>query len=146
VVSTDFYPTILELVGLPLMPQQHIDGVSLVPLLKGADLMRGPLYWHYPHYGNQGGAPGGAVRDGDWKLIEWYEDGKHELFNLRDDLAEKKNLAAEYPDKVIELAARLAAWRNEVHAVMPTPNPSIGRPAVPSPKAGKNGRSGEAND
>jgi arylsulfatase A-like enzyme len=128
VVSTDFYPTLLELAGLPLKPQQHIDGISLVPLLKGGELPRGPLYWHYPHYGNQGGAPGGAVRDGNWKLIEWYEDGSRELFNLRDDLGEHKNLAAENPDKVTELAARLATWRKEVNAIMPTPNRNFGRP------------------
>ena len=58
VTSTDFYPTLLELAGLPPLPRQHLDGVSLVPLLKGGSLARGPLFWHYPHYGNQGGAPG----------------------------------------------------------------------------------------
>jgi len=134
IISTDFYPTILELAGLPLAPLQHRDGVSLVPLLKGGELKRGPLYWHYPHYGNQGGAPGGAVRDGDWKLIEWYEDGSLELFNLRDDLSEKKNLAADNPDKVKELHAKLVAWRNQVNAVMPTPNPSFTGEAVPPPQ------------
>ena len=123
VVSTDFYPTLLDLAGLPLMPQQHLDGVSLVPLLKGGALQRGPLYWHYPHYGNQGGAPGGAVRDGEWKLIEWYEDGRCELFNLRDDIGEKTNRAAEHPQQVKELRGKLAAWRKTVLAVMPTPNP-----------------------
>jgi arylsulfatase A-like enzyme len=124
IISTDFYPTILELAGLPLSPQQHRDGVSLVPLLKGGTLRRAaPLFWHYPHYGNQGGAPSGAVRDGDWKLIEWYEDGSLELFNLRDDRGEKKNLAAENPAKVKELHVKLAAWRQEVNAIMPTPNP-----------------------
>ena len=123
VVSTDFYPTLLELAGLPLMPQQHRDGVSLLPLLKGGTLQRGPLYWHYPHYGGQGGAPGGAIRDGDWKLIEWFEDGAGELFNLRDDIGEKNNLAAANLDKVSELAAKLAAWRKDVNGLMPTPNP-----------------------
>ena len=138
VVSTDFYPTLLELAGLPLLPQQHLDGVSLLPLLKGAELPRGPLYWHYPHYGNQGGAPGGAVRDGDWKLIEWYEDGRCELFNLRDDLGEKTNLAAANPAKVEELRGKLRAWRQSVQAVMPTPNPAdpgkVPRPPDPSNK------------
>ena len=75
VPSTDFFPTLLDVAGLTLQPAQHRDGVSLVPLLKGGELARGPLFWHYPHYGNQGGAAGGAVRDGDWKLIEWYDDG-----------------------------------------------------------------------
>jgi len=123
VTSTDFYPTMLALAGLPPRPEQHVDGVSLVPLLGGKPLQRGPLFWHFPHYGNQGGAPGGAVRDGDWKLIEWYEDGSLELFNLSADPAEKHNLAAANPAKTNELKTKLAAWRKQVNAVMPTPNP-----------------------
>jgi len=123
VTSTDFYPTILDLCGLPLMPKQHVDGVSLVPLLKGGKLERAPLYWHYPHYGNQGGAPCGAIRDGDWKLIEWYEDGHLELYNLKDDIGETKDLAQSNTAKVKELHEKLIAWRKEVNAVMPTPNP-----------------------
>ncbi len=87
---------------------------------KGASFAARTLFWHYPHYGNQGGAPCGFVRDGDWKLIEWYEDGRHELYNLRDDLSEQHDLAAANPDRVRDLAARLAAWRAEVKAVMPT--------------------------
>jgi arylsulfatase A-like enzyme len=124
VISTDYYPTLLELAGLPLFPEQHKDGVSLVPLLKGGTLNRAPLYWHYPHYGNQGGAPGGAIRDGDWKLIEWYEKGKLELFNLKEDIGEEKNLAEANPDKAKELLDKLSAWRKEVDGVMPTPNPN----------------------
>lgn len=137
VVSTDFYPTILDLAGLALNPQQHRDGVSLVPLLKGGELKRGPLFWHYPHYGNQGGYPSGAVRDGDWKLIEWYEDGSCELFNLRDDLGEKTNLAAANPDKVLELQNLLAVWRKDVNALMPKQNPAYD-PAKPAAKEKKN--------
>jgi arylsulfatase A-like enzyme len=135
VTSTDFYPTLLELAGLPLRPQQHVDGMSLVPLLKGDSLARGPLFWHYPHYGNQGGAPGGVVRDSDWKLIEWYEDRAPELFNLRDDLEEKHNVAAAHPAKVKELQARLAEWRKEVGAVMPTRNPKYDPNAGPQKPA-----------
>lgn len=124
VVSTDFYPTLLELAGLPLDPRQHVDGVSLAPLLKGVELSRSqPLFWHYPHYGNQGGAPFGAIRDGDWKLIEWYEDASLELYNLRDDPAEKTDLAARHPDKARALRERLDTWRRSVHALMPRPNP-----------------------
>ena len=134
VISTDFYPTLLELVGLPLLPRQHVDGHSLVPLLKGNSLDRGPLFWHYPHYGNQGGAPAGAVREGDWKLIEWYEGGI-ELYNLADDPGEKHDLAAENPAKVNELQAKLAAWRKEVGALMPTPNPNSDPKAKNSRKA-----------
>ena len=136
VTSTDFYPTLLELAGLPLRPQQHVDGMSLVPLLKGDPLARGPLFWHYPHYGNQGGAPGGSVRADDWKLIEWYE-GSVELYNLRDDIGEKYNLASQHPEKMKELQAKLAAWRRDVGAVMPTPNPKFDPNAKPAPQPGK---------
>jgi arylsulfatase A-like enzyme len=126
VISTDFYPTLLQLAGLPPKPEQHLDGVSFVPLLKGEPMQRGkPLFWHYPHYGNQGGAPHGAIRDGDWKLIEWYEDGALELYNIPQDMSEKENLAARQPDKVKELHSKLLAWRKEVGAVMPTPNPDF---------------------
>jgi arylsulfatase A-like enzyme len=124
VITTDLYPTLLELADLPLAPSQHIDGVSLVGALKGGKLNRGvPLFWHYPHYGNQGGAPCGAARDGDWKLIEWFEDGSLELFNLRDDPGERLNLAAENPDEKQQLHAKLVAWRAATQALMPTPNP-----------------------
>jgi arylsulfatase A-like enzyme len=122
VISMDFYPTILELAGLAPRPEQHRDGRSLVSLLKRNSLDRGPLFWHYPHYGNQGGAPAAAVRDGDWKLIDWYEDGRRELFNIREDIGEKRDRAVEMPDKVRELSAKLDAWRHDVGAVMPTPN------------------------
>jgi arylsulfatase A-like enzyme len=124
VTSTDFYPTFLEMAGLPLRPEQHVDGVSLVPLLgeeKQPD--RDAIYWHYPHYGNQGGAPGGVIRVGDWKLVAWYEDGSLELFNLKDDVGEKQNVAAEYPAKVEELHERLKAWLAETDANMSAPNP-----------------------
>jgi arylsulfatase A-like enzyme len=122
VLSTDFFLTILELAGSSPMPNQQFDGKSLVPLLTGRVQDRGPLYWHYPHYSNQGGPPAGAVRDGDWKLIEWYEDGRRELYNLRDDPSEQQDLAARHPAKVKELYDHLSAWRANVKAVMPTPN------------------------
>ena len=136
VVTTDLYPTLLDLTGLPLDPMQHRDGVSLMPLLKGGELERGPLFWHYPHYGNQGGAPCGAVRAGDWKLIEWYEDGRLELFNVHADLGETHDLAAEDPARVGDLRARLAAWRDDVGAIMPTPNPDFGGKATPEKTPG----------
>ena len=122
VISTDFYPTLLELAGLPLMSEQHVDAVSLLPLLRGGQLNRGQLFWHYPHYGGQGGAPYGAIRDGDWKLIEWFEDGSLELYNLRNDPGETKNLAGEKPEQAQKLHERLIEWRQEVNAIMPTPN------------------------
>ena len=125
VISPDFYPTLLELAGLPALPQQHLDGVSLVPLLKGGRLARAPLFWHYPHYGNQGGAPFSAIRERDWKLIEWLEDGRLELFDLRHDLAETNNLADRQPAKAKPLHARLVAWRQDLQAAIPAPNPDF---------------------
>ncbi|MCX6848817.1 MAG: sulfatase [Verrucomicrobia bacterium] len=126
VISTDFYPTLLQLVGQPLKPEQHLDGVSFLPLLKGESATRGkPLFWHYPHYANQGGPPCTTIRDGDWKLIEWHEDGALELYNIPQDIGEKNNLASAQPDKVKELHAKLIAWRKEVGALMPAPNPNF---------------------
>jgi arylsulfatase A-like enzyme len=124
VIAMDLYPTILELTGLPPNREPNRDGQSLVSLMKGGALAPRSLFWHYPHYGNQGGAPAGSVRDGDWKLIEWYEDGSRELFNLRDDLSETTNLVEKYPDRVRELVAQLTEWRKDVSAIMPTPNPN----------------------
>ena len=124
VVSTDFYPTMLEMTGLPLKPQQHKDGLSLVPLLKQeGGLNRKALFWHFPHYHGSGSKPSGAVRAGDYKLIEWFEDGKIELYNLKNDLGEKHDLAKKMPDKAEELKQMLHAWRKRVDAKMPRPNP-----------------------
>ena len=127
VISMDFYPTLLELAGLPLNPKQHLDGLSLMPLLRDGALARRPLFWHYPHYGNQGGAPCGAVRDGDWKLIEWYEDKHLELFDLKTDPGEQQNLAASEPEKAKALQTKLETWRQSVKAIMPTPNLDFGK-------------------
>ncbi|MEX0774104.1 MAG: sulfatase [Phycisphaeraceae bacterium] len=127
--STDWYPTLLEAAGLPMMPQQHVDGVSLMPLLEGHELERGAIYWHYPHYGNQGGTPGASVRDGDWKLIEFFEDGHLELYNLREDEEEKHNRAATEPELTRRLLEQLHRWRREVEALIPKPNPNY----VPPP-------------
>jgi len=125
VISTDFYPTMLDMAGLPLKPEQHMDGRSMTALLKQEGRQEGrALYWHYPHYGNQGGSPGGAVRVGDYKLIEFYENGRVELYNLRADLGEQNDLAAKMPDRAAELRRMLHEWRGEVGARMPTPNPN----------------------
>ena len=122
VTSTDFYPTILEITGLKARPAQHRDGVSFVSLLKGKTRKRGPLLWHYPHYGNQGGAPAGAVREGRWKLIEWYEDKRVELFDLESDIAENRNLAKGQPERVRAMRATLHRMLKETGAVMPDHN------------------------
>ena len=96
-----------------------------MPLLKGeGSLERDAIFWHYPHYGNQGGTPGSSVRSGDWKLIEFFEDGRLELYNLREDISETRNLAAEMPELVGELHSKLAAWRKEMDALIPEPNPA----------------------
>lgn len=117
VVSTDFYPTLLTLVGAPAMPEQHLDGLDLAPLLRGeAGTKRESIYWHYPHYSNQGGFPGGAVRTGDWKLIERFEDGTTQLFNLADDIGERHDVAGQNADRVTAMKKDLHAWYEEVDA------------------------------
>ncbi len=125
VVSTDFYPTILEMAGLPLQEEQHKDGVSFIPALKNDGMPnRDAMYWHYPHYGNQGSSPGSAIREGNWKLIHWYENDSVELYDLGQDVEEKNNLTGAEPGKVRELQQKLDAWLEEVNAKMPTPNPA----------------------
>ena len=111
--------------GLPLRPQQHVDGVDLWPQWRGqAGPARGPIYWHYPHYSNQGGTPGASVRDGDLKLIRWFEDGRQALYNLADDIEERHDLAAAQPEQVNRLAKLLDAWSEDVVALIPRPNPT----------------------
>lgn len=123
IISNDFYPTILEMAGLPLLPQQHQDGKSLVKLLKGnSQLSRDALYWHYPHYGNQGGSPGAAIRQDDWKLIWWFEDDRLELFNIKNDIGENQDLAEQQPKRVRELKQNLDSWLESVEARMPSSN------------------------
>jgi len=132
VISTDFYPTILELTGQPARPQQHLDGLSLVPLLQGGEtLSRDALYWHYPHYSNQGGIPSGAIRMGDWKLIERYEDGRVHLYHLRQDIGEKQDVAAEYPVRVQAMRKKLHAWYQQVDAKFLQPQDPNERPWRP---------------
>lgn len=131
VTSTDFYPTILQMVGLDPKPRGNngVDGQSLVPLMKGdvaasEKLKQKPLFWHFPHYSNHGGqSPGGAVRYGDYKLIEYYENSAVQLFNIKTDPGEQNDLAQKEPQKVKELRDLLHKWRKEVKAQMPVPNP-----------------------
>jgi arylsulfatase A-like enzyme len=150
VASVDFFPTILEIadskgrfsphqLDYPRRPPtlalphkgggknlQSLDGLSLLPLLRrSGGLHREALYWHYPHYSNQGGKPSGAVRKDDYKLIEFFEDGKLELYNLRDDIGELNDLSRTMPEKTEELHTLLKAWRQSVAAQMPTPNPNF---------------------
>lgn len=126
-IHVDILPTLVELAGAD-RPNQPLDGVSIVPLFKDSKtaLSREALFWHFPGYlegkgGNWRTTPVGVIRCGDFKLMEFYEDGRLELYNLKDDLGEKTNLAARMPEKARELRGRLAAWRMELRAVMPTP-------------------------
>ncbi len=124
VTSTDLYPTLLDLAGIGQLPQQHMDGVSLKPILLGKLQNDRPVFWHTPHYsGGLGGTPSGAIRMGDYKLIEFYEDMHIELYNIVNDVGEMNNLAQEQPSKVMELKKILHQWRKDMNALMPYPNP-----------------------
>jgi len=121
--NIDFYPTFLRIIGHKVSRGQHIDGISILPLLKNlkSELERDTFYWHYPlekpHF--LGGRSAGAIRQGSFKLIEFFDNGQVELYNLADDITEEHNLAAELPNKVTELQKRLAKWRAEVGASLP---------------------------
>ena len=123
VTGTDFYPTILDLAAIDLQPRQHIDGVSLKPLLEGNSLEPRPLYWHYPHYGNQGGDPSSIIREGDLKLIHYWEDGSNELYDLKQDPSEQNDISNSHEDKVADLYKKLNNWLTQVNANMPAPDP-----------------------
>jgi len=126
VISTDLYPTLLEIAGDKTTGKKGIDGVSLVPLLKQKlKWKRDELFWHYPHYQHYqlgGTTPYGAIRKGDFKLIEFFDDMRVELYNLGNDIGEQRNLSSEMPAKVTELRNRLHEWRIQVGAQMPSRN------------------------
>ncbi len=125
VISTDFYRTILDIVGRPVPDGAAPDGVSLVPLLEqSGGLDRNTLYWHYPHYHGGGNIPSGAIRSGSYKLIEYFGTGETELYNLAKDMRERKDLSLQRPAKARELHQKLKAWRDRVDAQMPKPNPN----------------------
>lgn len=135
VISTDFYPTLLEMANVAPMPKQHADGISLVSLVTehknpGLDSKLDPqnrnaIYWHFPHYSNHGmQSPGGAIRCGDYKLLEYFENNTIQLFNLRDDLGEQHDLSEEQPQLAKELQSKLHQWRFEINANQTRPNPS----------------------
>ncbi len=125
VTGADWYPTLLDLAGLPPRPSQHADGQSLVPVLTGGTLPPRPLYWHYPHYGNQGGEPSSILQDGDWKLIHYYEDGRNELYNIVTDVGEQQDLAAAHPDRVASMWRQLEDWLESLSVEYPVPNPAF---------------------
>ncbi len=119
----DLYPTILDACNVDIPNKDEIDGLSLLPLVKGNKLDRQYLFWHYPHYGEKGDAPAGAVRKGDYKLLEFFETGEIELYNLREDISELNNLSQVKPELARELLEELKEWREEVGAKMPRKNP-----------------------
>ena len=124
-ITYDFYPTFVELAGGTLPKNQTIDGVSLLPLLKNPDakLKRSALFWHYPHYHHD--RPASSMRERDWKLIEYLDGtGDVELYQIKNDIGETKNLAQEKKGRVADLKQKLKSWRQSVNARMPLPNPS----------------------
>ena len=120
-VSVDLFPTILAAAGAR-PGEVSSDGVDLARLFEGGAIPDRPIFWHYPHYGNQGGAPASAVRKGPWKLIRWLEEGRFELYRLDEDPSEKRDRASDQPAVVAELAKLLEDWLKEVGATAPTPN------------------------
>lgn len=122
VSSPDFMPTLLDAAKLDQTKSMQRDGVSLRATLQDSPAPERALFWHYPHYGNQGGAPAAAIRRGDWKLILWYEDNRTELFDLAKDLSETKNLATENPEKAAAMLAELKQWQKGVGAKLPSEN------------------------
>lgn len=125
VIGTDLMPTILSMVGAGPVPSP-CDGLDISNLFRGEmSLDRDALYWHYPHYSDQGGTPSGAIREGDWKLIEFFEDGHLELYNLALDPGEQYNFASSFADRASDLLNKLRNWRQNVSARMPRPNPEF---------------------
>ena len=116
----DWYPTLLELAGVNVPAKQVVDGVSIVPLLKGGTIAKRPLYWHYPHYGNQGGEPSSIISQNDWKLIHYHEDGRDELYHLANDPNETTDLAKRETKRAKQLRKKLDAWLKETKARFPT--------------------------
>ena len=121
VTGTDFYPTLLEMLDLPLRPEQHKDGISFVPLLEGKPFIgHDAIYWHFPHYSNHGNqSPGGAVRVGQYKLLEYFENGTVQLFDLDNDLGEQRDISKENPETTQKLLKMLQDWRQQTDAKMP---------------------------
>ncbi|MDR2849302.1 MAG: sulfatase [Verrucomicrobiota bacterium] len=125
VIGADYFPTLLAMAGVPVPAGHTVDGESLVPLLKQSGaLARDAIYWHYPHYHPGAATPYSAVRSGDFRLVEFYEDNRVELYNLKDDIGEAHDLAAALPEKAAALRQQLHDWRARVGAQAPTPNPA----------------------
>jgi arylsulfatase A-like enzyme len=124
--GTDFYPTVLELAGVNLKPKEHTDGISLLPLLKSGKVEERPLIWHFPHY-SVGGEPSSVIRKGDWKLIHFHEDGREELYDLRNDPGETKDISKDKEDLVKQMSTELFVFLKEVKAKFPEKNPDYNK-------------------
>jgi len=120
VTGTDFYPTILDLANIDLISEQHMDGLSLKPLLEDKTLPERSLYWHYPHYGNQGGEPSSIIRENEWKLIHYWEDERNELYNLHSDPGELIDESDNYPLITERMNEKLLSWLSDVNARIPS--------------------------
>lgn len=129
ICSIDLLPTLAAAAGIPI--KHPIDGIDLTPALSGNKLDREALYWHYPHYSNQGGIPGGAIRVGDYKLFERYEDGRIHLYNLKMDIGEQNDLSESMPEKARAMRAKLHAWYKEVDAEFLQEHADSGQPWRP---------------
>lgn len=123
VTGTDFYPTILDLVDADLRPNEHLDGVSLLPLLKGGKIDDRMLFWHYPHYGNQGGRPSSIVQDGRWKLIRYHADSTEVLYDLSSDIGEQEDVYANHPEIAEQLGNELSEYLESTNATFPEADP-----------------------
>lgn len=122
VIGPDLFPTIAQVAGVK-GSYTAVDGVSILPLLLGGKkLVRDALYWHYPHYHAEGGTPYSAIRQGDWKLITFYENGKKELYNLKNDVGEQHDVSRKEPERTEKLFQKLVAWRAKTGAQNPVPN------------------------
>uniref|UniRef100_UPI0040475948 sulfatase-like hydrolase/transferase n=1 Tax=Mariniflexile sp. TaxID=1979402 RepID=UPI0040475948 len=124
VSGTDLFPTLLDLVDIPLRPKEHADGVSLKPLLNGGKIADRPLYWHYPHYGNQGGEPVSIMRKNNWKIIHYWEDDHLELYDLNSDLGETNNLSNSNKEKAQEMKKELMNWLESMNTQYAELDPS----------------------
>lgn len=124
VIATDLYPTLLDLADLQLNEEQHVDGISLKPLLAGEGLnIERSLYWHYPHYGNQGGEPSSVIQQNGWKLIHYWEDGHQELYKLPSTEHDTLNVISIHPEIAEILSENLISWLKEVNAKFPINDP-----------------------
>ena len=121
ITSMDFYPTLLEMAGLPTRPNQHLDAVSLVPIVEGGSIERDTLYWHFPHYQGEGSYPASAIRIGEFKLIHNYHHEDVLLYDVVNDPNETKNLSLSMPEKARSLDKQLMAYLKETGAYIPQP-------------------------